>query len=305
VPDAAQIETLRSFNRTVTAAIGALDESHLGTGLSLPEARAVRELAQQESTEVSALREALRLDSGYLSRMLAGLEGRGLVRREPSPTDGRRQLASLTPEGRDASSVLDTRADEAARELLDGLSPPERARLVAAMRAVRDVLSGPPASRATVLRAAGSGDWGWIVSRHGALYAEQFGWDESFEALVARIVAGHVESRDPRTEAAWIAEVGGEPAGCVLCLREDEKTAKLRLLLVEPHARGLGIGARLVEECIRFSRRAGYERLVLWTNHPLTAARRIYDAAGFVLTGEEEHESFGTRLTGQTMSLEL
>jgi GNAT superfamily N-acetyltransferase len=173
------------------------------------------------------------------------------------------------------------------------------------MRAVRDILAGPPASRAVVLRAAGPGDWGWIVSRHGALYAAEYGWDESFEALVARIVADHIESRDPRTDAAWIAELDGEPAGCVLCVREDERTAKLRLLLVDPRARGLGIGGRLVEECIRFARRAGYARLVLWTNAPLTSARRIYEAAGFVLTGEEEHESFGSTLTGQTFSLEL
>jgi DNA-binding MarR family transcriptional regulator/GNAT superfamily N-acetyltransferase len=300
-----EVRTLRSFNRTVTAAMGVLDEGLLQTEFVLSEARTIHDLAQRDATEVSDLRERLGLDSGYLSRLLSRLEERDLVRREASPADGRRQVASLTPAGRDAFAVLDSRADHEAARLLDALGDRDRLRLVSGMRAVRDILAGPPASRAVVLRAAGPGDWGWIVSRHGALYAAEYGWDESFEALVARIVADHIESRDPRTDAAWIAELDGEPAGCVLCVREDERTAKLRLLLVDPRARGLGIGGRLVEECIRFARRAGYARLVLWTNAPLTSARRIYEAAGFVLTGEEEHESFGSTLTGQTFSLEL
>jgi DNA-binding MarR family transcriptional regulator/GNAT superfamily N-acetyltransferase len=300
-----EVRTLRSFNRTVTAAMGVLDEGLLQTEFVLSEARTIHDLAQRDATEVSDLRERLGLDSGYLSRLLSRLEERDLVRREVSPADGRRQVASLTPAGRDAFAVLDSRADHEAARLLDALGDRDRLRLVSGMRAVRDILAGPPASRAVVLRAAGPGDWGWIVSRHGALYAAEYGWDESFEALVARIVADHIESRDPRTDAAWIAELDGEPAGCVLCVREDERTAKLRLLLVDPRARGLGIGGRLVEECIRFARRAGYARLVLWTNAPLTSARRIYEAAGFVLTGEEEHESFGSTLTGQTFSLEL
>ena len=173
------------------------------------------------------------------------------------------------------------------------------------MRTVRDLLADPEAPRAVVLRAAGPGDWGWIVARHGALYAAEFGWDETFEALVARIVADHVESRDPRTEAAWIAEVDGEPVGCVLCVREDEATAKLRLLLVDPRARGAGVGSRLVEECVRFARRAGYERMVLWTNSPLTSARPIYEAAGFELVAEEDHHSFGHDMTGQTFEMDL
>ncbi|HYI36007.1 MAG TPA: GNAT family N-acetyltransferase [Thermoleophilaceae bacterium] len=163
----------------------------------------------------------------------------------------------------------------------------------------------PPSHPAVVLRPAGSGDWGWIVSRHGALYAAEYGWDERFEALVARIVADHVESRDPRTEAAWIAELDGARVGCVLCVREDERMAKLRLLLVDPSARGAGVGSRLVEECVRFARRAGYERMVLWTNSPLVSARRIYEAAGFRLVAEEDHHSFGHDMTGQTFELDL
>ena len=305
MPPSPQIEIVRSFNRTATAAMGALDEGLLQTEYTLSEARVIHDLAQRDQTEVADLRAALGLDSGYLSRLLTALEARGLLQRATSPGDGRRQVLALTAAGRKAFAVLDRRADQSAAELLERLAPPQRARLVGAMRTVRDLLADPEAPRAVVLRAAGPGDWGWIVARHGALYAAEFGWDETFEALVARIVADHVESRDPRTEAAWIAEVDGEPVGCVLCIREDEATAKLRLLLVDPRARGAGVGSRLVEECVRFARRAGYERMVLWTNSPLTSARPIYEAAGFALVSEEDHHSWGHGMTGQTFELDL
>ncbi len=306
VPETA-VQTLRAFNRTVTAAIGALDESLMDTGHTLSEARTIHELAQRETTEVGDLRAALDLDSGYLSRLLVRLEERGLVERRPSARDGRRQLARLTRAGKKAFAVLDERADREADRLLGALEDGERERLVGAMGTVTGVLGGggDRAPSAVVLRAAGPGDWGWIVERHGALYSEQYGWDETFEALVARIVADHIESRDRRTETAWIAEVDGKRAGCLLCVRDDERTAKLRLLLVDDSARGHGVGSRLVEECVRFARRAGYARLVLWTNSPLTSARPIYEAAGFVLVDEERHHSFGHEMTGQTFELDL
>ena len=304
-PSPSDIATLRSFNRTVTAVMGTLDEGLLQTEFTLSEARTIHDLAQRDQTEVAALRAALRLDSGYLSRLLTRLEERGVVRRSSSPSDGRRQVAELTEAGREAFAVLDSRADRSASDLLGRLPDRERERLVAAMRTVHDLLTEPTAPSAVVLRPAGPGDWGWIVARHGALYASEYDWDESFEALVARIVADHVETRDPRREAAWIAEVDGAPVGCVLCVREDEGTAKLRLLLVDPRARGAGVGSRLVGECVRFAERAGYQRMVLWTNSPLTSARRIYEAAGFVLVAEEDHHSFGHDMTGQTFELDL
>jgi len=304
-PSREQIDVLRSFNRTVTAAIGTLDEGLMDTEFTLSEARVIHDLSRADSTEVGELRTALALDSGYLSRMLAKLEDRGVVRRSASPRDGRRQVAALTAAGRAAYATLDERADRTATTMLDALPVSARERLVAAMRTVRDLLTEGTPPRSVVLRAAGPGDWGWIVSRHGELYAAEYGWDESFESLVARIVADHVESRDPRVEAAWIAEVDGERAGCVLSVREDDTTAKLRLLLVEPRARGAGVGSRLVEECVRFATRAGYRRLVLWTNSPLSSARRIYEAAGFALVAEEDHHSFGHDMTGQTFELDL
>jgi len=304
-PTRAEIDTFRSFNRTVTSVAGTLDEGLLQTDFTLSEARTIHELAQQSLVEVADLRAALDLDSGYLSRMLARLEERGMVERSPSAADGRRQRVALTAAGRDAFAILDSRADQAATDVLGALPDPDRGRLVGAMSTVRDLLADPAAPRSVVLRAAGPGDWGWIVARHGALYAAEYGWDETFEALVARIVADHVESRDARVEAAWIAEMHGDPVGCVMCVRQDEDTAKLRLLLVEPRARGLGVGSRLVEECVRFARRAGYARMELWTNSPLASARPIYEAAGFTLVAEEDHHSFGHDMTGQTFELDL
>ena len=303
-----QIRGLRSFNRTVTAAIGALDESLMATGHPLSEARAIHELARRDATEVAELRAELGLDSGYLSRLLTRLERDELVQREVSPTDARRQVARLTPAGREAATLLDRRADEEGARLLSGLTDEPRERLTRAMGTVTELLGDAANAEpgTVVLRPAGPGDWGWIVHRHGVLYAEQFGWDETFEALVARIVADHVESRDPRTDAAWIAELAGEPVGCVLCVRGDEPgVAKLRLLLVEPTARGHGVGSHLVEECVRFARRAGYGRLRLWTNSPLTSARPIYEAVGFVLVEEWRHHSFGHEMGGLNFELDL
>ncbi len=291
--------TVRAFSRFYTNVIGALGEGLLGTPYSLTEARVIYELAQRDAIELADLRRLLSIDAGYLSRIIARLETDGIAKREQSKVDRRRLVVQLTERGRAAFEVLDQRSAEEVRTLLSPLSEEDQRRLVGAMRAIQQILEDSPRRQPFLLRPPGPGDFGWIVHRHGALYSEEYGWNECFEALVARIVADYLEHRDPQHEAAWIAEVDGEPVGCVLCTRKEEKVAQLRLLLVEPKARGTGIGARLVEECIRFAQRAGYERIMLWTNDVLKDARRIYERAGFELVEEEGHHSFGHELVGQ------
>lgn len=295
MPDA--VAELRAFNRFWTRRIGVLGEGLLGTEHPLPDARVLYELSGPR--EVADLRTELGMDAGFLSRVLSRLEGRGLVERETSPEDRRRQIARLTRAGERARADLDARSTEVNALSLRGLTAQCQADVIGAMRLVRAKLE--PGGGVT-LRAPGAGDWGWIVARHGALYAAELGWDERFERLVAEVVGAF--QAGPRT-AAWIAEAGGVPAGCVLCTADDERTARLRLLLVEPHARGLGLGGRLVDECLTFARAAGYERMVLWTNEPLRAARRIYDARGFALVDQAPHERFGPAVLGQTLQLTL
>jgi DNA-binding MarR family transcriptional regulator/GNAT superfamily N-acetyltransferase len=279
--------------------VGLLREGLLRTPYSLTEARVIFELAQREATEVADLRRVLDIDAGYLSRIVARFDADGLVERQRSSSDARRQVVRLTEDGRAAFELLDQRSATEVRALLSGLREEDQRRLVGAMGAIRRVLEGSPAPGSVALRPPAPGDLGWIVHRHGAVYAEEYGWDESFEALVGRIVADYADLRDPERESAWIAELGGEPVGCVLCVRKEDKVAQLRLLLVEPRARGMRIGTRLVEECIEFARGAGYERIMLWTNDVLEDARRIYERCGFELVEEEQHESFGHRLVGQ------
>jgi DNA-binding MarR family transcriptional regulator/GNAT superfamily N-acetyltransferase len=295
------LTAVRAFNRFYTNVIGVLHEGLLGTPYSLTQARVLFELAQREqgATELADLRRHLDIDAGYLSRIIARFEADGMATREQSEADRRRQVIRLTDRGRAAFEVLDKRSAEEVRTLLSSLTEEDQGRLVGAMEAIQQVLEESPRPQPFLLRSPGPGDFGWIVHRHGALYAEEYGWDETFEALVARIVADYLEHRDPQREAAWIAEVDGEPVGCVLCTKEEAKVARLRLLLVEPRARGMGIAARLVEECMRFARRAGYERIMLWTNDVLEDARRIYERAGFELVEEESHHSFGHDLVGQ------
>jgi DNA-binding MarR family transcriptional regulator/GNAT superfamily N-acetyltransferase len=300
-----RVAAVRAFNRFYTARIGVLRDGLLRTPHSLTEARVLYELGQREVTEVADLRRDLDIDAGFLSRLLARLQTNGLVARERSADDARRQRVRLTDEGRAASAELDRRSADEIGAVLGALSEDDQKRLVASMDAVRDVLTQAPASTGFVLRAPRPGDLGWIVQRHGALYAQQYGWDESFEALVARIVADYAEHHDPRREAAWIAEVDGEPAGCVLCTRREDDVAQLRLLLVEPRARGRGIGARLIEECLRFAQRAGYDRITLWTNDVLHEARRLYERAGFELVEAAPHHAFGHDLVEQTWARPL
>lgn len=314
VPTGDRVAQVRAFTRFFTAVMGVLDEGLLQSPYSMTEARVIFELAQADRSDVLDVRTRLGLDPGYLSRILARFEADGLVVREKSATDARRQVVRLTPAGRDVYATLDARSSDQVRMLLGTLSEDEQRRLVEAMAVIRSLLGSHRPSRSPTLRPLRAGDLGWVVQRHGVLYAQEYGWDDTFEALVARIVADFVDGRDPDRENAWIAEIEGEPVGCVFCVRADDTgdtgdtgdaTAKLRLLLVEPSARGMGVGTALVGECVRFARAAGYARLTLWTNDVLAAARRIYERAGFELVEEEKHHSFGHDLVGQYWRLEL
>jgi DNA-binding MarR family transcriptional regulator/GNAT superfamily N-acetyltransferase len=309
VPDA--VQEIRSFNRDYTRLIGALDYEHrLGTPYSLPEARVLYELARRELTPVTELRRELDMDPGQLSRLLTRAEAAGLIERERDPADSRRQLIRLTNSGSDAAELLDTRSRETIGALVEKLSGADRDRLLAALRTTGALLGCRPRPTEFRLRPPGPGELGWVVQRHGALYAAEYGWGREFETLVAGVIADYARAHDPAREAGWIAEADGEPVGCVFCVDEGcgedgVRTARLRLLLVEPHARGLGIGAALVRECVRFARDAGYWRVVLWTNDVLTSARRRYENVGFRLTGSRRHTTFGRPETGQDWRLDL
>ncbi len=296
---ATQVSAVRDFNRYYTRVIGALDEGLVRTPYSLTDARVIFELAQRDTTETARLRQGLGLDPGYLSRILARFAADGLITRAPSATDARRQLVALTEAGRAAYEMLNSRSQADFEQMLLQLSPDHRRRLLLAMGTIKQLLGGASSPRAHVLRQLRPGDLGWVVHRHGVRYAEEHRWDATFEALVAKIVADYAGERDPDRERAWIAEVEGEPAGCVFCVRRDEHGAQLRLLLVEPEFRGMGIGARLVAECIQFARDAGYREIMLWTNDVLADARRIYEKAGFALREQQPHHSFGHDLVEQ------
>jgi DNA-binding MarR family transcriptional regulator/GNAT superfamily N-acetyltransferase len=303
--DDGTVASVRAFNRFYTNTIGLLRGKYLDTPYSLTEARLLFELGQREASEVTDLRRAVDIDPGYLSRILSRFTSDGLITRQRSAADGRRQVIRLTATGRAAVARLEARSAGQTRDMLAAVRDDDRHRLLEAMRVITDVLTESPQPRGYLLREPGPGDMGWVVQRNAAVYAEQFGWNASYEALVARIVADYIEHRDPGAEAAWIAEVDGTRAGCVFCVRENATTARLRLLLVEPWARGLGIGSRLVDEVLRFARRAGYSDITLWTNDVLADARRIYQRAGFTLDSEDRHHSFGQDLTGQNWSLRL
>jgi DNA-binding MarR family transcriptional regulator/GNAT superfamily N-acetyltransferase len=301
-----RVRDVRHFNRFWTRQIGVFGEGYLESPFSLTEVRVLYELAHREVTTASELGKELGLDAGYLSRILRGFEKHGLIHKRPSEADGRRRLLRLTERGREAFGPLDTRSRSEIGAMLGGMSVAGQERLVGAMRTIEGLLSARPEPVVTyLLRPHRSGDMGWVVHRHGVLYAREYGWDERFEALVAEIVAKFIQQYDPRRERCWIAERDGEIVGCVFLVRESEEIAKLRLLLVEPEARGLGIGSRLVEECIRFARQTGYLNITLWTNDVLTSARRIYEAMGFRLVHQEPHHSFGHDLVGQTWELML
>jgi DNA-binding MarR family transcriptional regulator/GNAT superfamily N-acetyltransferase len=300
------VDDVRGFNRFYTRVLGLLRPDLAGSAFGLTEARVLFELAHGDEVAVSDLRRELDLDAGYLSRILSGFTATGLVAREQSASDGRRQVVRLTTDGQRAFAELDQLQAGAIDTLLAPLDEAQRSELVAAMLQIRRVLDGQPPRAGLVLRAPEPGDLGWVIERHGARYAAEYHWDETFEALVARIVADFAERHDTKREAAWIAEMDGERVGCVLCTAADAAdTAQLRLLLVEPSARSAGVGTRLVDECLRFAKRSGYSRIMLWTNDVLHAARRIYERAGFVCDRREPHYSFGHDLVGEYWSRDL
>lgn len=301
-----KIRAVRHFNRFFTRQIGVLREGLLHSPYSLTEARVLFELAQRDNLTAAQLCRELGLDAGYLSRMLAQLAQQGLIDKVRAENDERQRLLRLTPEGKAAFARLDQRSRDEVGELLSELPENDQQRLLDAMRTIEGILGkGFKFSEPFFLRLHEPGDMGWVTHRHGLLYAREYQWDERFEALVAQIVADFINNYQPTRERCWIAEMEGEIVGSVFVVQASETVAKLRLLLVEPKARGLGLGTRLVEECIRFARRTGYQKLMLWTNSVLVEARHIYQKAGFVLIAEEPHHSFGHALIGETWELSL
>ncbi|HEV7991079.1 MAG TPA: helix-turn-helix domain-containing GNAT family N-acetyltransferase [Gemmatimonadaceae bacterium] len=304
-----QIAGIRRFNRFYTRLVGALGDGYLDSPLSLSEGRVLFELAHRESPTAAVLVEDLGLDAGYMSRLIRRLERRRLVKRTRSAVDGRQSHLALTAAGRSAFRALDTKADQLVAELIDPIETGDRRRLLDAMRTVSTLLGAndSPAASTIVLRPPRAGDFGWVVYRHGVLYSTEYGWNQRFEALVARVVADYLESHDPRLECCWIAERDGERVGSVFVMKDPQRpgVAKLRLLFVEQSARGHGIGRRLVDECTRFARHAGYHTISLWTNSVLTAARRIYAEAGYHRVKEEVHDTFGQKLTAETWEMSL
>jgi DNA-binding MarR family transcriptional regulator/GNAT superfamily N-acetyltransferase len=301
---APRVDAVRRFNRFYTRRIGVLQEGWASSDFSLAQARVLYELSRRDRPSATELGRDLGLDAGYLSRILRGLEASGLVARETSDNDGRRSLLSLTATGRRRFSAIEARTNGEVEAMLDALPAGTQQRLLAAMRTIEDAL-GERASTPVVLRPPRPGDLGWIVSRHGALYGAEYGWDERLEALTAEIITAFVRDHDPARERCWIAELAGGNVGSVMLAKASEQVARLRLLLVEPSARGHGIGARLVQEAIDLARAARYRKITLWTHSVLTAARHIYQKAGFTLTKTDTHDSFGKLLTGETWDLEL
>jgi DNA-binding MarR family transcriptional regulator/GNAT superfamily N-acetyltransferase len=293
-----RVEAVRRFNRFYTRRIGALRADFAGSPYPLPEARLIYELGRRRRCTATELRAELDLDAGYLSRMLGSLGRRGLVRAERSPEDARARLLKLTARGREAFALLDRRSRGEVSAMLRSIAAPDRDRLVGAMRTVQLLLNNQEPSEA-LLRPHRPGDLGWVVQAHGELYAREHGWGERFEALVAGIVAGFVARFDPKRSRCWIAELDGARVGSVFVVPASKRVAQLRLLLVDPRARGRGLGTRLVRESIEFARARGYARLVLWTQSSLAAARAIYRACGFELRKTEPHAAFGVKLTGE------
>jgi DNA-binding MarR family transcriptional regulator/GNAT superfamily N-acetyltransferase len=303
----ARIAAVRRFNRFYTRQIGLLDEGLLSSPLSLTQARTLYELAHRKQSTAAELCDALGLDAGYLSRILSSFEKNHLIEKKESPKDARQTLLALTKKGRRVFEPLNAQSDEQVRNILSKLSPANQDDLLHSMQTVESVLnSGTRSTTSCVLRQHRPGDMGWVVWRHGLLYSQEYSYDERFEALVAEIVAEFVEKLDPARERCWIAERDGENVGSVFLVKKSQTVAKLRLLLVEPSARGLGIGKRLVSECVRFAGRARYKKILLWTQSELAAARSIYQSAGFKLVGEEKHDSWSRKgLVAETWELKL
>lgn len=301
-----RVDAVRSFNRFYTKQIGVLHEGLLGSPFSLTEVRVLYDLAHREQPTAADLVKELGVDAGYLSRILRSFERRGLVAKTRSTADGRQSLLSLTARGRKAFAPLNARSQAEVAAMLRPLTAIEQLRLVEAVRTIEALLGTRAEPKVPyLLRPPQPGDMGWIIHRHGVLYAQEYGWDETFEALVAEIAATFIQHFDPKRERCWVAEREGEIVGSVFLVQRSKTVAQLRLMYVEPKARGLGIGSRLVSECARFARQVGYRKIVLWTNSVLAAARHIYKKAGFRLVREAPHHSFGRDLVGETWELKL
>jgi DNA-binding MarR family transcriptional regulator/GNAT superfamily N-acetyltransferase len=307
--DQERVATVRQFNRFYTRQIGVLRKTFLGSPYSLGEARVLYEIASGHSRTAAEIGRALDLDAGYLSRVLRNFERRGLIERKASASDARQSHLALSPLGRKTYAPLEQGSQRDTAEMLAKLSPTDQGRLIASMNTIETLIGGAeekaPRHRDYSLRGPRPGDFGWIVKRHAELYAQEYRWLEPFEGLCAQIVAEFANKFDPKWECCWIAEVDGENVGCVFIAKDSTKVARLRLLLVEPKARGLGLGARLVDECIHFARHAGYEKMTLWTHSVLTAARHIYRQAGFKLMRSEKRESWGQPVVSEHWDLEL
>jgi DNA-binding MarR family transcriptional regulator/GNAT superfamily N-acetyltransferase len=301
----ASTAAVRLFNRFYTKQIGLLNEGLLDSPFSLTEVRVLFELAHRDGWTASELGADLGLDPGYLSRMLRKFQDRGLIDRKPSKSDARQNLILLTAKGRDEFEPLNAASNTQIQAILQKLSAPDRHQLIRSMHIIENLLAPAPSQELYILRPHRPGDIGWVIHRHGELYAQEYGWDERFEALVAEISAEFIKNLDARRERCWIAERNSEIVGSVFLVRKDDEIAKLRLLYVEPSARGTGLGRRLVEECIRFARQAGYKRITLWTQSNLIAARAIYEKTGFKLMTQQKNRSFGKDLVAETWDKEL
>ena len=307
-PHAAAVKALRHFNRFYTRRIGAL-EPYFGSDLSLTDVRVLYELAHRQSPTAREIGKDLGLDAGYMSRILRRFDNAGWLAREPHASDGRQSLLRLTDAGHAAFAPLQQRSRDEAGALLAGLAPPQQRRLIDAMHTI-EALIDPNAKlterpRTALLREPAPGDIGWVVQQHGEIYAREYGWNSEFEALVAEIAGRYLRKRQPDWERCWIAELDGERVGAVFVMRKSPTVAQLRLLILTPAARGLGLGARLTDECIAFARAKGYRKLVLWTNSCLAAARGIYAQRGFVCVKSQAYEGFGQSLVGETWELGL
>jgi DNA-binding MarR family transcriptional regulator/N-acetylglutamate synthase-like GNAT family acetyltransferase len=306
IEEAQRVAAVRRFNRFYTQNIGVLRPGWLGSAFSLTEARVLYEIKQRDGVTASNIARDLGLDAGYLSRILRGFHKNGLIRKDISPRDGRQSLLSMTARGRKAFDPLERRTERQVGDLLGRLTASEQDHLVSAMRAIETILvSNPKAESELILRQPLPGDLGWVVARHGELYAREFGWADSFEGLCAQIVADFVSRYDAKCERCWIAKMDGQNVGSVFLVKDSETVARLRLLLVDPVARGRGLGTRLTDECIRFARTQGYRTITLWTHSVLTAARHIYERAGFRLTSSEPRRSFGQNVISEHWNLAL
>ncbi len=305
-PDLEQrVAAVRRFSRFYTRQLGLLRESLVETRFSLTELRVLYELAHRETVTASELAADLGLDHGYLSRILRRFGDDGLLKKTRAPNDARQSFISITAKGRKAFAPLNKGSHDQVAAMLEKLSPADQQRVVGAMAAVETLLEGPHSASPIILRPHQPGDMGWVTSAHGAIYAQEYGWDITFEALVAKVTAEFIENFDPKRERCWIAELDGERVGSVFIVKKTNEIAKLRLLILDPKARGRGLGRRLVQECLRFAKSAGYSSMTLWTQSILTAARAIYAAEGFKLVAEEPNHSFGVDLISETWEREL